>query len=72
MPSNTKEFTREYRATHPERYEKDKSENNERYLNRIRTDPEYHEKRKKYFRERYALLKELKANAKFLFFLLVI
>jgi hypothetical protein len=62
MPSNTKEYTREYRATHPERYEKDKIENNERYLKKYHNDPEFREKRNKYFRERYALLKQLKAN----------
>ena len=68
MPSNTKEYMkdymRDYRSNNTDFYEREKVVNNERYLNRIRTDPEYHEKRKKFFRERYALLKELKANAK--------
>jgi len=64
MPSNTKEYTREYRATHPERYEKDKIENNERYLNKYHNDPENRKKVLEYKKSRYALLKELKANAK--------
>jgi len=59
-----KDYMKDYRSNNTDFYEREKVVNNERYLNRIRTDPEYHEKRKKYFRERYALLKELKANAK--------
>lgn len=51
-------YMKNYRSNKPEYYEKEKSQEYNKYLN----DPEYRQKKKEKALERYYRLKELKQN----------
>jgi len=53
-------YMRNYRASNPEFYEREKQRNADYINKKYNEDPEYKERKKKYAIERYYKLKELK------------